>query len=134
MENFRHIHVDVAEKTVTVGAGVTYTSLIEALLDDNMALEVVPPQPNINVVSSILTGTHGSGIHNQAMSGYVTEVAFVDPNGSLQRLTRQYDADKLGRFLHSFGTIGIVYEIKMEIVKEYAVKKCIYKDVPWKFL
>ena len=88
MENFRHIHVDVAEKSVTLGAGVIYTDLINALVEEQMALDVLPAQPNINVVGSVLTGMHGSGIHNKAMSGYVTEVAFVDPNGDLQRLTR----------------------------------------------
>ena len=35
------------------------------------------------------------------------------------------------RFLHSFGTLGIIYEMTMEVQPEFAVRKCIYQDVPW---
>ena len=35
------------------------------------------------------------------------------------------------RFLHSFGTLGIIYEMTMEVQPEFGVRKCIYQDVPW---
>ena len=57
---------------VTFGAGVTYTDLIEALKAEHMAIANLPSLPHINVVGSIMTGTHGSGIHNTAMSSLVT--------------------------------------------------------------
>ena len=34
-------------------------------------------------------------------------------------------------FLHSFGALGIAYQMTMDIMEEFAVKKCIYKDVPF---
>ena len=73
---------------MTYGAGVTYTELIEALKKERMAINNLPSLPHINVVGSIVTGTHGSGIHNPAMSTFVSQVAFVNPDGQLRRLTR----------------------------------------------
>ena len=78
-----------------------------------------------------MTGTHGSGIHNPAMSNFVSQVAFVDPEGKQKRLTRQNNGEDFTRFLHSFGALGLVYQMSMDIMDEFAVKKCIYKDVPF---
>jgi len=68
------------------------------------------------------------------MASYVTEIAFVDSNGYQRRLTRRNHREELYRYLHSFGALGIIYEMTMDIMEEYGVVKCIYKDVPWDFL
>jgi xylitol oxidase len=63
----------------------------------------------MNIIGSIMTGTHGSGIHNQPMSSFVKEIAFIDPNGKQRRLAKDKDNEEFTRFLHSFGTLGIVF-------------------------
>ena len=94
-----------------------------------MALPNLPSLPHINVMGAVVTGTHGSGIYNTAMATYVHKIAFVDAGGNKRVLTRG-DKDFLS-YLHSFGTLGIVYELTMDIVEEYAVRKCVYQNVPW---
>jgi len=49
---------------VTFGAGITYSQLIAALAENKLALPNVPSLPHLNVVGSVVTGTHGSGIDN----------------------------------------------------------------------
>ncbi len=63
---------------VRFGAGVTYTTLIKALVERKLALLNLPSLPHLNVVGSVVTGTHGSGIDNQAMASYVTEISLID--------------------------------------------------------
>ena len=65
------------------------------------------------------------------MTGLVQEVTFIDPNGELKRLSKQDGGDDFTRFLHSFGMLGIVYEIKMDIVPEFWISNCIYRDIPF---
>ena len=48
---------------VTFGAGINYSKLIEALKEKKMALLGLPSLPHINVVGSIVTGTHSAGLH-----------------------------------------------------------------------
>ena len=62
--NFRKVSLDREAKKVTFGAGVTYADLIQYLTYEGLALENLPSLPHINIVGSIMTGTHGSGIHN----------------------------------------------------------------------
>ena len=33
--------------------------------------------------------------------------------------------------LHAFGSLGIIYEIILEIEPEFGVEKCIYENVSW---
>ena len=73
-------------------------------------------------------------MQNQAMAAYVSSIAFVDPQGQERRLERAIQRDELYRYLHSFGTLGVIYEMTMDAMPEYGVVKCIYTDVPWDFL
>lgn len=59
-----NIAVDTSKYEVRFGAGVTYTMLIDALKEHKMALMNLPSLPHINVVGSVVTGTHGSGMEN----------------------------------------------------------------------
>ena len=118
--------------TVTFGAGVTYTKLIEKLVEAKMALPNLPSLPHINVVGSVVTGTHGGGIRNQAHATYVTGIKIVNPNGEKIELSETDDDFK--SYLHTFGAVGIIYEMTMRIEPEYAVVKCIYEDLSWDFL
>ena len=63
------------------------------------------------------------------MSSFVREVAFIDPNGQQRRLIKAYHDIEFTRFLHSFGALGIVFQMTMDITKAFPVHKCIYKDV-----
>ena len=128
LENFTNITVDKERGVVKFGAGITYTKLIEALSAEHMAIENLPSLPHLNVVGSVVTGTHGSGIHNRAMSGLVTELTYIDGNGTSWTYTLD-DKKEFFRQMHTFGMVGIITEMSMRIIPEFAVTKCIYKDV-----
>ena len=81
LSSFTDITYDHRTETVTFGAGVTYTQLIEALVQERRALANLPSLPHLNVVGSVVTGTHGGGIENTAMASHVVKVAFVDEEG-----------------------------------------------------
>ena len=134
LANFQNISIDPSRMMVKFGGGVTYISLIKALAAEKMALQNLPSLPHINVVGSVVTGTHGSGMQNQAMGALVSEFAFVDASGAQRRLTREHHEGEFYRYLHSFGALGVIYEMTMDIEPEYGVAKCVYQDVPWDFL
>ena len=64
LQHLRKITVDKEAMTVTFGAGVTYTKLLEALVKEQVALPNLPSLPHLNVVGSVVTGTHGGGLNN----------------------------------------------------------------------
>ena len=65
------------------------------------------------------------------MATYVSAISVIDPNGHIHKLTRKQHGVLFYRHLHSFGTLGIIYEMTFDIYDEYGVDKCIYTYVPW---
>ena len=131
-ENLRDIFYDPETTFVTFGAGTIYTKLIEALVLEGRAITNMPSLPHLNVVGTVVTATHGSGLGFQSIATYVRAVAYVDKFGNKKRL--EYPDPQLDIFLHSFGLLGIIYEMTMATEPEYGIKKCIYKDVPFDFM
>ena len=132
LEKFRDMKYNPKNGDVTFGAGIRYIELIEFLKEKGRALRNVPSLPHINVVGSVMTGTHGSGIRNQNMAAQVTGIEYVRGEGDRKKIRAK--GKDLNEILLSFGTKAIIYEMTMETVPEYGIKKCIYKDVPWDFL
>ena len=64
LEEMRTITYDEDTQKVTFGAGVNYTWLIEELAKHGRAIRNLPSLPHLNIVGSVSTGTHGSGIQN----------------------------------------------------------------------
>lgn len=62
--NFKWSKIDKENRTVTFGAGFTYSALLKVLQAENMAIANLPSLPHINVAGSVVTGTHGSGVNN----------------------------------------------------------------------
>ena len=62
-----------------IGGGVTYAELVKALAEKKMALKVLPSDLSLNVIGSIVTGAHGSGIKNQQIAASVKTIALVNP-------------------------------------------------------
>jgi alditol oxidase len=62
---FSYTKMDPDLKNVTVGAGITYTMLLEALRKHNVALHNMPSLPHLAVIGSMVTGTHGGGTSHQ---------------------------------------------------------------------
>lgn len=131
LDKFNDISVDLDTFSVTFGAGINYSKLIKALTENKMSLLGLPSLPHINIVGSVVTGTHSAGLHKQQMATYVSAISFVDPHGQIKKLTRKEHNLMFYRHLHSFGTLGIIYEMTMDIYEEYGVDKCIYQNMPW---
>jgi len=123
---------DKREMNVTFGAGVIYSELIEFCVKNKVALRNVPSLPHINVVGGVVTGTHGSGLKMQAIANDIVGMRIINPNGELQILEKE-DVD-FPYYLHSFGALGAITEMTIEVIQEFAVKKCIYEGLSWEFM
>lgn len=76
---------------VTVGAGVTYSTLLEKLKEEKVSIENVPSLPHLNVIGSLVTGTHGGGFTKPEIAENLTEMTVVTSDGELKVLKRDND-------------------------------------------
>mmetsp|Transcript_5705 Transcript_5705/g.4330 ORF Transcript_5705/g.4330 Transcript_5705/m.4330 type:complete len:165 (+) Transcript_5705:80-574(+) len=124
--------VEVLGKEVKIGAGVNYSKLIEVLAKRGKAIENVPSLPHVNVVGSLVTGTHGSGYEKPMIAQYVTQIEMVLANGDVRLFNRSEMPDS-HFFLHllNFGTLGIITSITLQIKDEFKILKRIYENLSW---
>ena len=123
--NFKDIEVE--DRVVHFGAGVTYSELIAALVKKQRALRNVPSLPHINVVGGMMTATHGAGYHQPIQAEHVVAFDVVHADGSLSQLHRDRDADVFWYYLHNLGaSLGIITRMTISIEPEFKIYKAIY--------
>ena len=83
LEKFNSITVSPDKTQVTFGAGVTYSDLIKVLAEHKLALAILPSLPHVNVVGSLVTGTHGGGVEMPALITYAEAYRYLSPTGKM---------------------------------------------------
>ena len=115
---------------VRFGAGMTYSQLIKAVDAEGLAIQNLPSLPHINIVGSMLTGTHGSGHKYKILTSRVTEFDIVLPDGTLKTLSSA-STPHFWNYLFNFGGLGVVTSMTMMLVPKFMVHKAIYEDLQW---
>lgn len=130
LEAFQSIsEVDISEKTVTIGSGVTYGQLAPILDAQGFALRNLASLPHISVAGAVATGTHGSGIKNSSLSAAVREVKFINGRGDLAHL-KKGDPEFDGAIV-AMGALGVVTSLTLEVVPTFTVAQKVYLDLPF---
>ena len=112
---------------------MTYSKLIAVVAANNLAIENLPSLPHINVVGSMITGTHGSGHKYQILTNNVLAFDIVFPDGTLKTLTKD-GTPHFENYLYNFGGLGVITSMTMRLVPSFMVSKSIYHNLQWDVL
>ncbi|XP_066928285.1 alditol oxidase-like [Clytia hemisphaerica] len=121
------------QPVVTFGAGMTYSKLIDIVDAEGFAIQNLPSLPHINVVGSMITGTHGSGHKYQILTTQVVAFDMVFANGKLESLSKPTTPD-FTNYLINFGGLGVITSMTIKLVPTFMVSKSIYKNLKWDIL
>ncbi len=124
------ISIDETEHTVTVEGGIKYGELAPYLHEKGFALHNLASLPHISVGGSVTTATHGSGIKNGNLSSAVTAMEVVLADGSITRLSKIKDEDKLNGSVVGLGAIGIITQVSLKIQPTYMVRQNVFTGLP----
>jgi hypothetical protein len=126
LDHFSEIHC-CDNKTVYVGAAVSYKQLISKLKEHKFALNNVPNSIHENVVESIINSSFSANFYSGLLANIVTEIVILKPNGVKRYYTPrdiEFTSITLG-----FGFAGIVIGVSLKVVPEFHVRKCIYQNM-----
>lgn len=126
------VTVDHAAGTVSVGAGVTYGALAEALKPEGLALHNLASLPHVSVAGAVATGTHGSGDRNGSLATAVAGLELVTSDGDVADVARR-DADFAGLVV-GLGALGAVTRVTLDVEPAYEVRQRVYEGLPWEAL
>jgi xylitol oxidase len=126
------IALDRAAGTVTVGTGVRYGELAEALNAEGVALHNLASLPHISVGGAIATATHGSGDGNGNLATGVSALELVRSDGELLRASRG-DPDFDGLVV-GLGALGAVTRVTLAVEPVYEVRQRVFERMGWEAL
>lgn len=121
LTNFKDINVDVAARTVTVGASVELIQIRDALRPYGMQLEVSPEIGNATAGSVACCGTKDSSLGRAGpgqVSSIVIGVKLVNADGDVETVTETSDPERMRAIRSSYGLFGVIFEVTFRIQKE----------------
>jgi alditol oxidase len=122
--------LDVAARTVSVDAGVTYGRLAPYLHEKGFALHNLASLPHISVAGACSTGTHGSGEKNGNLSTAASRLEIVTASGDVVVLTRKKDGDKFNGAVVGLGALGAITKVTLDIRPTFMVRQWVYENMP----
>ncbi|MFC4243742.1 FAD-binding protein [Gryllotalpicola reticulitermitis] len=124
-----HINIDSERRIATVSAGLRYGDVAIELDKQGWAVHNLASLPHISVAGAVATATHGSGSRNGNLATTVAGMTFVDGSGELVTL-RRGDEGFEGAVV-SFGSLGIVVDVELDIIPSFQVAQTVFLGVPY---
>lgn len=124
------IDVDAAGQKVRVSGGVSYGTLCRALEQSGLAIHNLASLPHISVAGAVQTGTHGSGVKNQALAGAVESIELVRPGGETTKLSKD-DGDEFHASVVGLGALGVVTGLELAVRPSFRMRQRVLENLPW---
>jgi len=113
---------DADSLRATIGAGSRLGDLGAQLEAIGQGMFNLPDIDRQTLAGATATGTHGTGVELQSLSGYITALRLVTPNGEVLDLDENsgdlFDAARV-----NVGALGVVTQIQMQNRELYKLKK-----------
>ena len=129
LKHFDQMELDANNRTVTVGAGVTYGQLAPYIDSRGFAVHNMASLPHISVVGACATGTHGSGNRNGNLSTAVRAMEMVTADGSMVTLSREKMGDLFPGAVIGLGALGVITQITLEVEPTFQMTQRVYEDL-----
>ena len=113
---------DSSTLQVTLGAGSRLGDLGAALDDIGQAMFNLPDIDRQTLAGATATGTHGTGVSLQSLSGYITSLRLVTPAGDIKDIDAS-DRDLFDAARVNLGALGVVTQIRLQNRESYKLKK-----------
>ncbi|MDG4807379.1 D-arabinono-1,4-lactone oxidase [Micromonospora sp. WMMD1120] len=113
--------VDVANRLVTVPAGMTLHTLNGLLARHGLALPNLGDIDAQTVAGAISTGTHGTGAGYGCLSTFVEAVTVVTGTGEVLRCSADEHPDVLAAARVSLGALGVLVEVTLRCVDAFVL-------------
>jgi hypothetical protein len=118
MTGFDDVKVNVAARTVMVGAAVKMVQIRNALRPHGMQTEVTPEIGNATAGSVACCGTKDASITIAGLaqvSSTVIAVKMVNADGEVEAISEDVDPERLRLVRSSYGLLGVIFEVTFRI-------------------
>lgn len=108
--------------TATFAAGTRLGDMGDVLTNLGQAMFNLPDIDRQTLAGATATGTHGTGINFKSLSGYVTKLRLITPQGEQLDITSE-DKDLISAARVSVGALGIITQMTLQNQTPYRLKQ-----------
>ncbi|WP_400191499.1 FAD-dependent oxidoreductase [Hymenobacter sp. B81] len=116
MRPFRHMRLDTATGTLTVGAGALWSDVIPYLNRYGRAIHTMQSDNAFSVGGSLSVNCHGWQHNAPPIAATVQSFQLLLANGTVVRCSRQQHAELFGLALGGYGLFGIILNVELRTV------------------
>ena len=113
---------DRDKQTITVESGIVLRDLYRFFSSHDVALPSIPNTDAITLGGAISNAAHGTNIHHGTISSFVLEMTIVTASGETLVLNPLSTAKYFNAAICSFGSIGIIYSVTLQLCNDYSVE------------
>ncbi len=124
------ISLDAKDRTVTVGAGITYGKLSPYLHQKGLALHNLASLPHISVAGACTTATHGSGEKNGNLATAVNAIEIITAGGDIVKLSREKDGEFFLGSVVGLGALGVITKVTLNLQPTFLMRQYVYENLP----
>ncbi len=110
---------DAEARTVTVEAGISLSTLSDALDQRGLALENMGDIGYQSIAGATATATHGTGWHFGNISSRIVGMRLIAGDGAIVECSADENADVLAAARVGLGALGIVSTVTLQAVKAF---------------
>lgn len=114
--------------TATFGAGTRLGDMGAPLASIGQAMINLPDIDRQTLAGATATATHGTGIDFKCLSGYVTELRLITPDGEAHDLNVSSDPDLFAAACVSVGALGVITRMTMQNQAQFRLKQTSWID------
>lgn len=124
------VALDVAAKTVTVEAGITWRKLQEALDPKGLSVKIMQSYANFTVGGALSVNCHGRYVGSGPIISSVRQLKLVLADGQTVIASPQENADLFYGVIGGYGGLGIIVEATLDLVEnERILRKVVSMDL-----
>ena len=140
LSNFNKIELDIDNRLVRAGAGVSIEELLKKIIPKGFFLPVTPGTKKITIGGALAADIHGKNhVKNGSFGNYVKEIIMVDGKAEIHKLKPNNDSnnylasDYFWATIGGMGLTGVIIEASFKIMpiktSYMKVKKMKYFDI-----
>lgn len=114
--------VDADALTATFGAGTRLAEMGPALAEHGQAMLNLPDIDRQTLAGATATATHGTGIKFTCLSGFVTALRLVKPNGDVIEVDAAREPELFAAARVSVGALGVISQMTVKNRTPYRLK------------
>lgn len=124
LEKLHHlIQINVAQKEVTVQAGMTWRQLQEHIVPHGLAVKAMQSYNDFSIGGSLSVNVHGQDRTTGQIIKTVKSFRLVNAQGKLLTVSREQNAELFGLAIGGYGLFGIIVEVTLQLTDDVLLKR-----------